>query len=220
MKYMILLYGSSRTATSWPGSPPASPRCPRRTSRPRAPTWSRSTTSWSRPASWSTPRVSPLPCTPGGEERGHLEGHLGNRARRRLLPSNRDPRRAARGRELRPEDVARDGRVAYHAGIAAIWLSRPSRRGAAPPILGRCAGPPAPPCWPCRERIGQWHAPARLVLEEGQVAFEAECGELASVPVGVLGATRVSHAVVEPHTGFTLQRGRRRHLRRRSPPGR
>ena len=33
------------------------------------------------------------------EERGHLPGHLGDRAGRRLLPADRHPRPAARGRQ-------------------------------------------------------------------------------------------------------------------------
>ena len=60
------------------------------------------------------------------EARGNLAGHLGDRAGRRLLPADRDPRPAARGREpralrrladdpVRPEDLAGDRRAAHHA---------------------------------------------------------------------------------------------------------
>ena len=73
------------------------------------------------------------------EERGHLAGHLGDRAGRRLVPADRDPRPAARGRQrralrrladdpLRPEDAAGDGRAADHARLAALL----GRRGIAP----------------------------------------------------------------------------------------
>ena len=61
------------------------------------------------------------------EGRGDLEGHLGDRAGRRLLPPHGHPRSAPRGRQraalrrladdpLRPQDVARNRRGAHHPG--------------------------------------------------------------------------------------------------------
>ena len=68
------------------------------------------------------------------EERGDLAGHLGDRAGRRLLPADRHPRPAARGRQrralrrladdpLRPEDAAGDRRDAHDARLAALLAS-------------------------------------------------------------------------------------------------
>ena len=64
--------------------------------------------------------------------RGDLAGHLGDRAGRRFLPADRDPRSAARGRQRRalrrladdplgPEDAARDGRDADDARLADVF---------------------------------------------------------------------------------------------------
>ena len=69
------------------------------------------------------------------QERGHLAGHLGDRAGRGLMPADRHPRPAARGRQrralrrladdpLRPEDAARDRRAADHARLAALFGGR------------------------------------------------------------------------------------------------
>ena len=67
--------------------------------------------------------------------RGDLAGHLGDRAGRRFVPADRDPRSVARGRERRAvrrladdplgsEDAARDRRDTDHAGIAALCGGR------------------------------------------------------------------------------------------------
>ena len=79
---------------------------------------------------------------------GHLQGHLGDRARRRLVPLAADPRPVARGRQrpalrrlahgpVRLEDVARVGRAPHHAGVAHVGMSpaRPAR-----PSVGSGAG--------------------------------------------------------------------------------
>src|SRR5438876_1171944 len=75
------------------------------------------------------------PLERGREARGDLEGHLGDRAGRRFMPADRDPRPAARGRQrralrrldddpLRPEDAAGNRAVAHDAWLAAL-LARP-----------------------------------------------------------------------------------------------
>ena len=108
---------------------------------------------------------------------GDLAGHLGDRAGRRLVPADRHPRPAARGRErralrrladdpLRPEDAAGDGRAARHARLAAVFrgaatgrLTRrlgPRRRRTGGPRSGRSRlSSGSPPCV-CAER----HAPS------------------------------------------------------------
>ena len=77
---------------------------------------------------------------------GHVAGHLGDRAGRGLLPADRHPRPAPRGRQpgalrrladdpLRPEDAARDRRDAHYAGIDHVlgrrrpWVSTTSSSG-------------------------------------------------------------------------------------------
>ena len=83
------------------------------------------------------------------QERGDLEGHVGDRAGRGLLPPDRDPRPASRGRErralrrladdpLRPEDLARDGHAADPAGSAAL-----RRRAGRPTDTAANRRPPA-----------------------------------------------------------------------------
>ena len=73
------------------------------------------------------------------KSRGDLEGHLGDRAGRRLMPADRHPRPAARGRQrralrrladdpLRPEDAAGDRGVAHDAWLAALFGSLRSGR--------------------------------------------------------------------------------------------
>src|SRR5664279_1662796 len=81
----------------------------------------------------------------GREEGGHIQDHLADTAGRRLLPPERDPRPAARGREcpvvrrladdpLGPEDVARDGQAAHHPWITDVLLNLTSLRALpAPP---------------------------------------------------------------------------------------
>ena len=70
---------------------------------------------------------------------GHVAGHLGDRADRRLLPPDRDPRPAPRGGQQRalrrladgavgPQDAAGDRRAAHHAGLAAISRARGGRQ--------------------------------------------------------------------------------------------
>ena len=74
------------------------------------------------------------------EGRGHLAGHLGDRAGRRLVPADRHPRPAARGRErpalrrladdpVRPQDLARDRRAAHDARVARCTPDRPRQTG-------------------------------------------------------------------------------------------
>ncbi len=74
-----------------------------------------------RPAAPAGPELH-RPLERRREERGDLAGHLGDRAGRRLVPADRHPRPAARGRQrralrrladdpLRPQDAARDRRV-------------------------------------------------------------------------------------------------------------
>ncbi len=66
-----------------------------------------------------------------GEGRGTVEGHVGDRAGRHLLPAQGYPRRALRRRQqralrrladdpVRPQDVPGDGRPARHPGLAAV----------------------------------------------------------------------------------------------------
>ena len=83
------------------------------------------------------------------EERGDLAGHLGDRAGRRLVPADRHPRPAARGRQrralrrladdpLRPQDAAGDRRAARPRPARCATRRRKSRRRA---VQGPPAGP-------------------------------------------------------------------------------
>ena len=72
------------------------------------------------------------------KSRGHVAGHLGDRAGRRLVPAAADPRPAARRRQradlrrlaadpVGPQDLARDRRGADHPRLAHVQLIRRGR---------------------------------------------------------------------------------------------
>ena len=84
---------------STPTGPPARATRWRDRRRPTARSAKARTSRSTRPAGWS--RAARCALERRREERGHLAGHLGDRAGGRLVPADRDPRPAPRGRQRR-----------------------------------------------------------------------------------------------------------------------